>query len=316
MRIQRQHSATRAFLVLAMVFASLWAGGLASSAAGNAADQLASSRSLPGVEPAAPRDRVPALRPPDRRPSQSGRLVPVLLGMLAATLAVGYGVGAGQLGRPGCGPGRWSRAPSSARAPPPSSRPDRRPSPCPRRRGRCWRFPTLSHDTPRVAPCCRPAPARRGRMDGGHPPGPAGPGPAGGGTQIVLEATDSPDRRVDGDTLARTLEVLRRQVDQLEGGRTDPAARGSAGIIVDADRADPPSASRSSAGRMLAFLAVGRRRQQAGRGAVPTWPPMTRQCRRRGPRPAGASPTAWRYRPGGGRRRRARLMRRLQVARR
>ena len=119
MRIQRQHSATRAFLVLAMVLASLWAGGLASSAAGNAADQLASSGSLPGVEPAAPRDRVPALRPPDQRPSQSGRLVPVLLGMLAAALAVGYGVGAGRL-RSGLAAGRSlvQRTQLEARAPP------------------------------------------------------------------------------------------------------------------------------------------------------------------------------------------------------
>jgi len=80
MRMQRRHSTTRVFLVLAMVLASLWAGGLASSAAGNAADQLAASRSLPGLEAVAPRDRVPALRPPDQRPSQSGRLVPLLLG--------------------------------------------------------------------------------------------------------------------------------------------------------------------------------------------------------------------------------------------
>ena len=119
MRMQRQHSATRAFLVLAMVLASLWAGGLASSAVGNAADQLAASRSLPGVEPAAPRDRVPALRPPDQRPSQSGRLVPVLLGMLAAALAVGYGVGAGRL-RSGLAAGRSlvQRTQLEARAPP------------------------------------------------------------------------------------------------------------------------------------------------------------------------------------------------------
>ena len=119
MRMQRQHSATRSFLVLAMVLASLWAGGLASSAAGNAADQLASSRSLPGVEPAAPRDRVPALRPPDQRPSQSGRLVPVLLGMLAAALAIGYGVGAGRL-RSGLATGRSlvQRTQLEARAPP------------------------------------------------------------------------------------------------------------------------------------------------------------------------------------------------------
>jgi hypothetical protein len=97
MRMQRQPSATRAFLVLAMVLASLWAGGLASSAAGDAADQLAASRALPGVEPAAPRDRVPALRPPVQRPAQSGRLVPVLLGILAAACTVVSGVGAGRL---------------------------------------------------------------------------------------------------------------------------------------------------------------------------------------------------------------------------
>jgi hypothetical protein len=97
MRMQRQPSATRAFLVVAMVLASLWAGGLASSAAGDAADQLAASRALPGVEPAAPRDRVPALRPPVQRPAQSGRLVPVLLGILAAACAVACGVGAGRL---------------------------------------------------------------------------------------------------------------------------------------------------------------------------------------------------------------------------
>jgi hypothetical protein len=119
MRMQRQHSATRAFLVLVMVLASLWVGGLASSAAGNAADQLASSGSLQGVEPAAPRDRVPALRPSDQRPSQSGRLVPVLAGMLAAALTVGYGVGAGRL-RSGLAAGRSlvQRTQLEARAPP------------------------------------------------------------------------------------------------------------------------------------------------------------------------------------------------------
>jgi hypothetical protein len=119
MRMQRQHSATRAFLVLAMVLASLWAGGLVSSAAGNAADQLAAGRSLPGVEAAAAGDRVPALRPPDQRPSQSGRLVPVLLGMLAAALAVGCGLGAGRL-RSGLAAGRSlvPRTQLAARAPP------------------------------------------------------------------------------------------------------------------------------------------------------------------------------------------------------
>ncbi|HEV2871438.1 MAG TPA: protein translocase subunit SecD [Actinomycetota bacterium] len=54
-----------------------------------------------------------------------------------------------------------------------------------------------------------------------------------GGTQIVLEATDSPDRRVDGDTLARTLEVLRRRVDQL--GVTEPTLQrsGDRRVIVE-----------------------------------------------------------------------------------
>jgi hypothetical protein len=119
MRRQRRHPATRVFLVLAMVLASLWAGGLASSAAGNAADQLAASRSLPGLEAAAPRDRVPALRPPDQRPSQSGRLVPVLLGMLAAAVAVAYGVDARRL-RSGLAAGRSlvQRTQPAARAPP------------------------------------------------------------------------------------------------------------------------------------------------------------------------------------------------------
>ena len=119
MRMQRQHPATRVFLVLAMVLASLWAGGTASSAAGNGTDQLASSRSLPGVEPAAPRDRVPALRPPDQRPSQSGRLLPVLLGMLAGACALVHGIGAGRL-RSGLAAGRSlvQRTQLEARAPP------------------------------------------------------------------------------------------------------------------------------------------------------------------------------------------------------
>ena len=119
MRMQPQHSAIRVFLVLAMVLGSLWAGGLASSAVGRSADQLAASRSLPGLEPAAPRDRVPALRPPDQRPSLSGRLIPVLLGMLAGACMLVYGVGAGRL-RFGLAAGRSlvQRTQLAARAPP------------------------------------------------------------------------------------------------------------------------------------------------------------------------------------------------------
>ena len=97
MRMQRQQPATRAILVLAMVLGSLWAGGLASSAAGNPADRLAASRTLPGVEPATPPDRVPALRPPVQRSTPSGRLLPILLCTLAAAFTVVSGVGVGRL---------------------------------------------------------------------------------------------------------------------------------------------------------------------------------------------------------------------------
>jgi SecD/SecF fusion protein len=54
-----------------------------------------------------------------------------------------------------------------------------------------------------------------------------------GGTQIVLEATDSPDRRVDGDTVARTLEVLRRRVDQLGVAEPTLQRSGERRVIVE-----------------------------------------------------------------------------------
>jgi hypothetical protein len=120
MRMQRQQSATRVFLVFAIALVSLWAGGLASSAVGNSADQLAASRSLPGVEQAAPPDRVPALRPPGERPSPSGRLLPVLLGMLAAALAVACGPHARRLRSGPARPRSLVRGTArGARAPPP-----------------------------------------------------------------------------------------------------------------------------------------------------------------------------------------------------
>ena len=42
-----------------------------------------------------------------------------------------------------------------------------------------------------------------------------------GGTQFVLEAQDATQREVDADAVGRTLEVLRRRVDQL--GLAEPA---------------------------------------------------------------------------------------------
>jgi SecD/SecF fusion protein len=64
-----------------------------------------------------------------------------------------------------------------------------------------------------------------------------------GGTQIVLEARDAPGRRVDSDTLNRTLEVLRRRVDQL--GVSEPSLQrsGDRRIIVELPGvADPEEA--------------------------------------------------------------------------
>ena len=64
-----------------------------------------------------------------------------------------------------------------------------------------------------------------------------------GGTQIVLEAQDSSRQRVDGDTVARTLEVLRHRVDQL--GVSEPSLQrsGDRRIIVELPGvADPDEA--------------------------------------------------------------------------
>jgi SecD/SecF fusion protein len=79
-----------------------------------------------------------------------------------------------------------------------------------------------------------------------------------GGTQIVLEASDSPDRRVDGDTLARTLEVLRRRVDQL--GVTEPTLQrsGERRVIVELPGVYDPEEAVEVIGRtaQLAFHPV------------------------------------------------------------
>jgi hypothetical protein len=109
MRTQRQQPATRVLLALAVVLGSLWVGGLAARPA-DTPDGLAAIHTQPGFEPAVLRDRAPALRPPADRSDPSGRLLPALLGMLAAALAVTGGMRAGQ-SRPG-----MARARSLARA--------------------------------------------------------------------------------------------------------------------------------------------------------------------------------------------------------
>src|SRR6266542_7051083 len=54
-----------------------------------------------------------------------------------------------------------------------------------------------------------------------------------GGTQIVLEAQDTARQRVDADTLARTVEVLRRRVDQLGVAEPTLQRSGDRRVIVE-----------------------------------------------------------------------------------
>jgi hypothetical protein len=92
MRVHRQRWATTGLVVLAVLLGSLWAGTLAASGAGSPADGLASSRSTL-AEAAVPPDRAPVLRPMAERPDRSGRLLPLLLGMVVAALAASFGPG-------------------------------------------------------------------------------------------------------------------------------------------------------------------------------------------------------------------------------
>jgi hypothetical protein len=118
MRVNRRQQATRVLVVFAVLLGSLWAGGLVAAAAGNPAELAASHPQL-GIQPAALRDRLLVVRPPMERPGPQGRLVPLLLGALAAALVAAHGLLARWL-RPGLARGRWlvRSAPLAARAPP------------------------------------------------------------------------------------------------------------------------------------------------------------------------------------------------------
>jgi len=104
MRTQRQQPATRILLALAVVLGSLWVGGLAARPA-DTADRLAAIHTHPGIEPATLGDRAPGLRPPVGRSDPSVRLVPVLVGVLVAALAIAGGMRVGR-SRPGMVRGR------------------------------------------------------------------------------------------------------------------------------------------------------------------------------------------------------------------
>ncbi|HEX2158534.1 MAG TPA: hypothetical protein VHS79_16395 [Actinomycetes bacterium] len=117
--MSRKRHATTGLVVLALLLGSLWASGSAAPAAGNAGGQLASSASLPGIGPAALPDRIPALRPSAERPDAGGRLLPLLGGLLAASLTVASGVPARRR-RSSLAPARPPvlSAPRGPRAPP------------------------------------------------------------------------------------------------------------------------------------------------------------------------------------------------------
>jgi hypothetical protein len=93
MGVNRRPHLTTTIMVLAVLLGSLWAGGLAVPVAGGPAGQLTAGASLQGIEPAALPDRAPALRPAAERPGPDGRLLPLLFGLLTASLAVSHGVG-------------------------------------------------------------------------------------------------------------------------------------------------------------------------------------------------------------------------------
>jgi SecD/SecF fusion protein len=96
-----------------------------------------------------------------------------------------------------------------------------------------------------------------------------------GGTQIVLEAKAGPDRPVDGDTLARTLEVLRRRVDQLGVAEPTLQRSGDRRVIVELPGVYDPTEATEVIGRtaQLTFHPVlGQADPEAGTPAT-TSPP-------------------------------------------
>jgi SecD/SecF fusion protein len=96
-----------------------------------------------------------------------------------------------------------------------------------------------------------------------------------GGTQIVLEAKERPDRRVDADTLARTLEVLRRRVDQLGVAEPTLQRSGARRVLVELPGVYDPQEALRVIGRtaQLAFHPVLGVAEPARAGATTTTSP-------------------------------------------
>jgi SecD/SecF fusion protein len=97
-----------------------------------------------------------------------------------------------------------------------------------------------------------------------------------GGTQIVLEAKDGPDRRVDADTVARTLEALRRRVDQLGVAEPTLQRSGDRRVIVELPGVHDPRQAVEVIGRtaQLAFHPVLGVAEPAQETPTTTTPPI------------------------------------------
>ncbi|MFO7547935.1 MAG: protein translocase subunit SecD [Acidimicrobiia bacterium] len=70
-----------------------------------------------------------------------------------------------------------------------------------------------------------------------------------GGTQIVLEAQDTPDVQVDAEVTARTLEVLRRRVDAIGVAEPSLQLSGDRRIIVELPGLEDPDEAVEAIGR-------------------------------------------------------------------
>jgi hypothetical protein len=98
MGARRHPPVTRFLLVAALILASLWAGAPAGQSAADPDGRWVAAATRPGTEAAVLRDRGPALAAPADRPGPGGPLLPVLLGLLVAS--VGAAAAARALGSP------------------------------------------------------------------------------------------------------------------------------------------------------------------------------------------------------------------------
>ncbi|HEV2756556.1 MAG TPA: protein translocase subunit SecD [Actinomycetota bacterium] len=91
-----------------------------------------------------------------------------------------------------------------------------------------------------------------------------------GGTQIVLEARDTPEQDVDGETMTRTLEVLRRRVDQLGVSEPTLQSSGADRIIIELPGVTDPEEALEVIGRtaQLTFHAVEGVERRRGNNAT------------------------------------------------